>query len=513
MRNQTPRRKISLYLEYVKQQNWLRVLLTLSVVIILFTNQQTLAAESDAVSSTALTFTPCTITLESYEIDAQCATFQRPENPSNPDSRIIDLSVIKLPSHSPEPEPDAFTVIQGGPGGSSIDLVISFRQVFDEIRRKRDILVIDQRGTGRSNVLTCDITDNLVASFNPEVVKKQSKQCADELSQHSDLRYYTTSIAVDDLEALRIAAAYPALNIYGISYGTRVAQHYLRKYPKSVRSVVLDGVAHIGLNLAGGEIARRWEDGFRQLNQRCQLDESCNSVHGDLREKYIALKQRFANQNITTTLPHPLTAEATEYTFTEDSLFSALRLMFYSTEQSALIPLLLSEATKGNYQFVAAQIIQLEETFSDQFAIGMHNAVVCAEDVPFVKEEDIAKADDTLIGRQMSQALQASCEVWPRGYIDADFHKTFSSDVPVLVLSGETDPITPAANGEIATKMLGNAKHIVVPAHGHGVIARGCITKLVSNYIKDVSFTGIDTSCVEREQAMPIFSSPTGPRP
>lgn len=488
-------------------------LATLGIALITLIASQAHADSESGSESNSLEFKRCTVTLQAHEMDAQCATLKRHENPNDDGSRLIDLSVIKLPSHSPEPEPDAFTIIQGGPGGSSIDLAMSLRSAFNEIRKKRDILVVDQRGTGRSNLLTCDAPPEGVSGFDLQLVRKQTKECVDKLSKDSDLRYYTTSVAVDDLEAMRAATGHTKLNVYGVSYGTRVAQHYLRKYPLSTRSVVLDGVAQVGLNLAGGEIARRWEDGFTQLTEDCLNDAACKETHGDLRATFRELQQRFEAQNVAVTVPHPRTAHPTDYTFTEDSLLIALRLMLYGTEQRALIPILLSETKKANYTFAASQIILVEESLTAQFAMGMHNSVVCAEDAPFVTEEDIAKADGTLIGRKMSQAMQATCDSWPKGPVDEDFFQPFKSKVPVLVLSGKTDPITPPANGEIATNMLGNAKHIVVPAHGHGVVARGCVSKLVSNFIYEASLDEIDASCVERERAMPIFSTLTGPRP
>ncbi len=186
--------------------------------------------------------------------------------------------------------------------------------------------------------------------------------------------------------------------------------------------------------------------------------------------------------------------------------------MAYSTEQMALMPLLLSQAKAGNYSFVAAQLIQLEESFSDQFATGMHNSVVCAEDVPFVTPQEIAKAKGTLLSETMSDLLASSCSAWPQGIIDADFHQPFKSDVPVLVLSGETDPITPAKNGAIAADMLGNSKHIVVPAHGHGVLGRGCVPNLAQIFIESANFDEVDDTCVKREQPTPIFTTLSGPK-
>ncbi len=481
--------------------------LTLFIITLLLTTVLT-AAELNS-----LDFKPCTITVAAVEVDAHCSDFARLENPEDTNGRVITLAAIKFPARTPEPETDAFTIIQGGPGGSSIDMGIGFSRAFEDIRRKRDIIIIDQRGTGRSNMLTCDMPEDSSVQYNPEIAKRLNKACADKLSKDNDLRFYTTSVAVDDLEALRQAAGYNQLNLYGVSYGTRVVQHFMRKYPDSTRTAILDGVAHIGLNLAGGEIARRWENSFNAINQRCQADAVCKAQHGDLRESFDQVINDLSEAPVSVNIPHPSTGEPKQYTFNKDSLFGAVRLMAYSTESVSLMPLLISRAKAKDYRFMAAQLIKLEEGFSKEFAFGMHNSVACTEDAPFVTQAERAKADGTIVGDLMASVMQASCSVWPRGVMDENFREPFSSNVPTLVLSGATDPITPPENGEIATKMLGNAKHIVMPAHGHGVIARGCMPKLASMFIEDGSFAELKTSCVERERAMPIFTSLTGPRP
>ena len=483
--------------------------LIISTIFALGLNGITNASEAE------LDFKRCSVLLSSgaMEIDAQCATFERNENPKDAESRLIALSVIKLPSHSPEPETDAFTVIQGGPGGSSIDFAVAYSRVFEEIRKKRDIIVIDQRGTGRSNKLTCELPEELSDTFDLDLIKEATQNCFNELSKENDLRYYTTSIAVDDLEALRIAAGYSQLNLYGVSYGTRVVLHYLKKYPDSARTAVIDGVVQTGLNLAGGEIARRWEDSFEALNNRCQSEPTCAETHGDLYEQYRLLQERFKAAPVTVAVPHPTTGIATEYTFGEHTLFGAMRLMAYSTEQLSLMPLLLSEAVKENYTFAAAQSLLMEANFADQFATGMHNSVVCTEDAPFVTEDSKSQAKGTIVGEMMSDMLMSGCEVWPQGQMDEGFLEPFSSDIPVLVLSGETDPITPPANGEVAAQQLGNTKHIVVPAHGHGVVARGCVPNLVGLFIETASLETVDETCTNRERPSPFFNTLTGPTP
>lgn len=457
-------------------------------------------------------FESCQIKKNSLSVDAECAVLKRLEDPGKPEGRQIEIHVARFPSRSPDPEMDAFTIIQGGPGMSSIDLYLSMRRVFSGIRAKRDILVIDQRGTGRSNMLTCEQNDELVnAEFSPELTKKIARECLDQLE--SDPRYYTTSIAVQDLEAVREGSGYEQLSIYGVSYGTRVAQHYLRRFPGATRAVVLDGVADTELNLAGSEIAIRSQQAFDSMIARCKAEKECKDVFGDIEANFSFQRELLKESPISVRLAHPISGEIKEQSLNEQHLLGMVRLMPYSTESLALLPLLLHEAGKGNYVPLAAQAMLTETKFSNDYAYAMNNSVVCAEDVPFLNAGDLEGDEQTYFGKTVSEGMRALCEIWPKGPVDADFREPFESTVPVLLLSGETDPITPAENAQRALKMFSNALHIVAPAHGHGVVGRGCIPQLATTFIDEASVENLSIECVDRERAFPFFLSPTGPTP
>ncbi|MFT5135845.1 MAG: pimeloyl-ACP methyl ester carboxylesterase [Arenicella sp.] len=460
------------------------------------------------------TLKPCQIKSGPKSIDAQCATLRRPENPDNPDGKQLDLFIAKFAARSTDPEADAFTIIQGGPGGSSIDLYMGLQSIFHEIRAHRDIIVIDQRGTGRSNLLGCpEIAENQVV--NPDEIRRLAIQCRQDLEArtNSDLSFYTTSLAVQDLEALRIAAGYTQLTIYGVSYGTRVAQHYLRRFTESTRAVILDGVVPVGLNLAGGEIARRSQAAFDNMVQRCNDSEDCVAQFGDLERKFKELRQRLKDQPMTVSLPDPYTGKPTSQLVNDQNLLAAIRLMPYSTEQLSLLPNLIATAHAGDYLGLAAFSKIITERFKEAYAIGMNNSVMCAEDAPFVKQSDLLGIDDTYFDTLMVDAVSATCQEWPRGPMDDDFRDAFDSKQPVLILSGETDPITPPDNGEIANQMLSNSLHLVVPAHGHGVISKGCIPQLASDFVEHVDLSLLNPNCIKRERASPFFFGTTGPQP
>jgi len=467
---------------------------------------------SGQVTAESLDFERCQIRSGAQAVDAECATLAVPENPENPDGKTIDLFVTKILSRSPEPKSDAFTVIQGGPGASSIDMYIGLRQAFRDVLQDRDILLVDQRGTGRSNRLSCPLEDAAVTvSIDPAEMRRQAERCLDTLDD--DPRYYTTSVAVQDLEAVRKAAGYSQLNIYGVSYGTRVAQHYLRRFPEATRSLIIDGVAPVEWSLAGGSIARFSQAAFDSMASRCNEDGACRQRFGDLGQKFEVVRQRLAEQPIDVTFPDPISGQQITETIGESSLVMVARMFPYSTEQSALLPLIIDSAHSGNFVPLAAQTKMTGDDMAELFAFGMHNSVVCAEDVPFVKRADLRDLDNTYIGSLMVDGLAAICEVWPKGPIDDDFKQPFQSDVPVLVLSGETDPVTPQSNGDLADAMFSNSRHLVVPAHGHGVIMRGCVPQLAAQFVTDGNFDDLNTGCIERERSMPFFFDFNGPQP
>lgn len=466
-----------------------------------------------ATLATEIEFKNCQVKLNAVEIDAECGTLTRAENPDEPAGRQIDLFVAKFASRSAKPADDAFTMIQGGPGGSSIDMAIGMQQVLESIRAKRDVLVVDQRGTGRSNKLACPEMDNdEVFRFDPIIAAEYAKKCLAENSD-SDPRFYTTSVAVQDLDAVREAAGYTQLTVYGVSYGTRVAQHYLRRFPEQTRAMIIDGVAHVGLNLAGGEIARQSQHSFDGMADRCSAEEHCRTRFGDIRAKFKAVRERLLAQPEKISLPHPQTGKMQTETVSEQNLYASVRMLPYSTEGIALMPLMISEAFDGNYIPITAQTLMMSESFSDSFAMGMQNSVICAEDYPFIEESDTQNLDDTYFGSTTIDGINVVCTHWPKGVMDDDFLKPFDSEKPVLILSGETDPITPASNGESAANMFSNSKHIIVPAHGHGVIQRGCVPALVRDFIENANLNELNTQCVERERAMPFFVDSTGPKP
>jgi pimeloyl-ACP methyl ester carboxylesterase len=446
-------------------------------------------------------------------IAARCGTLLRPVNPADADSALIALRVALVPALSLEPEPDPLVAIAGGPGQGSIQFYASYAQAFEKVRRKRDILLLDQRGTGESATMDCEISDELIeGQFSIDQTLAETQSCLAALPH--DPRYFTTTIAVQDLEALRVALAIPQLNLYGVSYGTRVAQHFLRRYPDSTRTVILDGVVPPAVAL-GPVIAIEAQKALDAIFDRCAENAECNQRFPSLRSEFAALRQALTTQPVSLELPNPLDGHLQQTSFGAGELAGAIRMLSYHPNTVALIPLLVHEAANGNYAPLASQFLMIVESMEDALSLGMHNAVVCTEDVPYIDGSAVSRdaLEQTYIGPMQADALQAICSVWPRGVMDDDFKTALVSDKPVLLLSGEADPITPPHYAAQVAATLGNVKHLIGVRQGHGQIMRGCMPDIVGRFVDTAKITDLEDDCFNRVFAMPFFLDFSGPSP
>jgi len=446
-------------------------------------------------------------------IKARCATFVRPLNPADPAAGKIELRVAIVPALDLEPEPDPMVPLAGGPGQGAIQFYSAYAAAFDVVRRDRDILLLDQRGTGDSATMDCDIEDEVVeGQYDDEQTLEFTRACLEQLP--FDPRFFTTSVAVTDLEALRVELGYPALNLLGTSYGTRVAQHYARQHPATTRTVVLDGVVPPQLPL-GPEIATEAQRAIDDVFARCAADSDCNEHFPELDLDFQSIRAQLAEAPVGVTLADPVTARLTTLDFGRDELAAAVRLLAYQPYSIALLPLLIHEAANNNYIPLAAQFQLTVSSLSDSLALGMHNAVMCTEDLPFVNREhvDFSALGETYIGAFQFEALEAICSIWPQGPLDDGFHEALASDVPVLLLSGSADPITPPRYAELAMVELGNARHLIGEQQGHGQLAVGCMPSIVADFVTSASVDALDVSCMENDFVMPFFLDFSGPMP
>ena len=446
-------------------------------------------------------------------IKARCGTLERPQNPEDPASPGISLRIAVVPALNLAPLPDPVVPLAGGPGQGAVQFYSAYAAAFERARRNRDILLVDQRGTGESSTMDCPIDDEIIAGeYSVEETVEFTKTCLEQLPH--DPAYFTTSVAVTDLEAVRVALGYSALNLYGVSYGTRVAQHFARRYPDSTRSIVLDGVVPPQLAL-GPEIATESQKAVNRILARCAEDEACNARFENVGDSFAALVERLRDEPVLVDVPNPNTGRLESLNFGIAEFAGAIRLLAYHPNTVALLPLLVHEAANGNFVPLASQYQMTVLSLADMLALGMHNAVMCNEDVPFYDDAtiDFAGLQASYMGTFRLEALRAICSVWPTGPVDAGFKVPLATDIPVLLLSGDADPITPPGYANLAMVDLQNARHLIGADQGHGQIAVGCTPRLVAKFIDAADIDAVDGACMERSFVMPFFLDFSGPSP
>ena len=467
-----------------------------------------------ATDALALDEHECRIGLRgSSKVLARCATLTVPADPQRPDGEQLELAVARIPALAATPLPDPLVLIQGGPGGSSIDMYLSMSGALTGLRRNRDVIVMDQRGTGRSmQGLTCETPADVdIQTAAIDVVRRLLEECLAVLER--DPRFYTTSLAVRDLDALRAAYGIDQWNLYGASYGTRVAQHYARHYPEHTRTVILDGSVPATLALGPG-IARATQDSLDAIFARCRQDSGCSEQFGNVSEKFAEVRNRLQTQEIMVGRVDRATGQTRDVPLRVDALLGLTRMMSYSAATAALLPLTIDEAHAGRYGTLFDQTELVLGGVDRAINMAMHNTVICSEDWPRVDPAAGPVGEGTYLGETLIDVLGLICENWPVGPVDADFNEPLVTDVPILLISGSADPATPAAFAEeIMANGVSNSRHIVVADQGHGVFAIGCMPQIAEAFIEAASVESLDASCIDAALPVPFFLTPAGPAP
>ncbi|HXW74875.1 MAG TPA: alpha/beta hydrolase [Steroidobacteraceae bacterium] len=464
-----------------------------------------------------LTLTPCELEhpLRLSTVAADCGVVSVPENPGKPAGRTISLRVARVPAISRRKRPDPLFLLAGGPGQGAGDFYAAVSGAFDRIHREYDIVLVDQRGTGRSNRLDCAQDEDLLNRASDAQIGASTRTCLASLAGRADVAWYTTSLAVQDLERVRAALGYERINLYGSSYGTRVALHYLRRFPARTRSLILDGVVPPERAL-GERSALDAERALEDVLARCARESDCRARFGDPLGDYRAVRAALARSPVPVSIPDPSSGAPTPIAFGAEHLATVLRLLSYSSDYAALLPLMLHDAAqRADYAPLAAQFLQVERAYGVALAVGMHNSVVCAEDVPFFdpKAIDRAALGATYLGTRQLDGLAIVCKLWPHGPVDPDLHAPLSSDVPALLLSGSDDPVTPPEYAQEAARGLTRSLSLVLAGFGHGQLIAPCMDRVMAQFLARGTTTGLDVSCTRAARPLPFFTSVNGPPP
>jgi pimeloyl-ACP methyl ester carboxylesterase len=389
----------------------------------------------------------------------RCGALQVLENPRAPDGRHLRLNLFVVPPKGPGPSAEPLFVLKGGPGQAATADIEELFEMFRAVRAERELVLLDQRGTGASNRLDCEVADGHF------LVPKRPKECLARLTAHADLRMYTTERFVEDLESARSALGYERISLFGGSYGTRAAFEYARRYPDRVRSLILVAPAPASMRL----LENFEEDGrlaLAALVSDCALDPECSKVFPNLGADV---------QTVTKRLDDP---------------FHVLGIQFlqYASSTARYLPLLISEAAHGRRDPLDRAIATVRRGFLDQLSIGLHLAVACSEEL---KGDAPATGPRTALRTEYEMA----CRDWPRAEVPAESQTAPRVMAPALIVVGERDPVTSVRWARAMAEQFRESHVEVVPGEGH--ILAGSILKCLDTLAADfLARRKMNRSCV-----------------
>jgi pimeloyl-ACP methyl ester carboxylesterase len=455
--------------------------------------------------------------LPGVEHEAWCGVLKRPLDPAQPQGRHIDIHYALLPALARNRKPDPVFFFAGGPGQSAIELAGPISRMLARLSNRRDIVLIDQRGTGRSAPLRCEEdapTAPLAQTADPALQVARMQACRRRLELlpqggQGGLAHYATWVAMQDAEAVRAALGVAQVDLVGGSYGTRAALEYLRQFPQAVRRTVIDGVAPPDMVLP----ASFSTDNQAALDAEiaaCEGEPACRARHPTLRADWRSL---LAGLPRSVQVQHPVTGVVERLTVTRDMLLGLVRAPLYVPALTSALPEAIGAAAQGRFEPLLGLASATSGNSPGKIFEGMHFSVVCAEDLP-----RLAQAPDrpgTDFGDTFAAQYRQICADWPRAEVPPAFYTVPPTASPVLLLSGGADPVTPPRHAARAALALGpKARHVVVLQAGHGVMALGCMRDVLFRFIdaaSDDEALKVEADCAARMPRPGAFVPVTAP--
>jgi pimeloyl-ACP methyl ester carboxylesterase len=452
--------------------------------------------------------------------EVECGYLTVPERHDQPGGRTIRLHVAVFKSGAASPAPDPVVYLEGGPGGDALKgLALGFEERVAPFLERGDFVVFDQRGTGFSEPsLDCPelsdlsyelLDDDLSVAEGTERYVATTLACRERLGRQGiDFSAYNSVQSAADVRDLRLALGYDAWNLYGISYGTRLALTTMREHPEGIRSAVLDSTVPVqsGEAETPANIARA----FAKLFDGCAADASCRAAFPDLEGAFYRLVERLNESPVTEPVTDPLSGERYSLLLNGDSLFGVLAQALYSSDLIPLLPLAIRAADQGVDYSLLARMAMIGTIQGEFISEAMFYSVRCHEEIAFTTRAELAAADDAFpqLGGAFDQSSYADvCTPWGAGAAGPAENQPATSDIPALVLAGEYDPATPPEDGRIAARTLRNSFFFEFPGLGHGVSVDGaCPLSITLAFLEDPR-AAPDAGCIA-EMAGPAFVIP-----
>jgi pimeloyl-ACP methyl ester carboxylesterase len=429
--------------------------------------------------------------LPGFPETARCGTLPVPENPERPDGRHIEIAIAVLPATGGKALPDPIVLLNGGPGEDAIGVAAHVAEQLAPLRARRDILLVDQRGTGKSHPLVCRLFDpmNPAASLSDLLPVAAVEACARELKQRADLTQYSYLHFARDLEAVRKALRYGQLNLFAGSYGTRAAQVFMRANPDSVRTAYLGSVVPID-EIAPLTMAKSSQDVFRRTIDACSAEPACRSAYPDLRGEFDAILEKLDSGTVRVSVP----GRAETAVLGRGRVVEWLRSQIYRPRTAASLPWLIHRAHEGDWSPIVEGILGQARGLDAEYEIGLFLSVTCAEDLAFLEEADIASASaGTYLGDYRVRQQQAACRAWPKATLPQGYREPVRSPAPTMFVSGDMDPASPLAFTAQVARGFANRVEIVSRGQGHTEWS-DCLAGVYREFVESGDAAGIDAA-------------------
>lgn len=451
---------------------------------------------------------PCQV--PGVDDEVLCAQIKVLENRAAPEGRSIELRVVVLPSRRRSASAPVF-FLQGGPGAASSEMAPSLSR--SPLREHHDLVLMDQRGTGGSNPLRCgpdDPLSGLEVIFTGEMTGDLAS-CRDKMD--ADLRYYTAVEAMKDLDEVRATLGHERINLWGASYGSLEALEYVRRHPKRVRALVIQGVAPPAL-FTSLSVARNAQWALDATVAACELNAECQSAFPDVLGELESVLASLSEKPVKISVRDPRSGEQGTLVITRDLFAGVLRFLLYDGQLAGRIPSIVRAARTGEFEDLATIAAKFASLIGGSLYTGAVLSAFCSEDVDRFTEQQIREASEgTFLGPTLALNLKRSCEGWPRGNLPDDFHDDASFEGPVLLLSGELDPVTPPFWADEAATHLPNSRHVVLPEAGHFLGPQDCVQGIMARFFEAGTVEGLDASCAERVRRRQFESPLSRPGP
>lgn len=444
--------------------------------------------------------------LPGHDEPLRCIGVAVPLDYRHPDGEKLMLHVAVASALREAAQPDPLFVLAGGPGQAGSDILPLLDTTFRKVRATRDIVFIDQRGTGLSGKLDCaslQTVEDLPDAQQGAAIETCMR------SLNKDFSAYNTENSVRDLERIRVSLGYAQVNLWGASYGTRLAQGYARSFPDRTRAMILDGVA------APEQIIFAWgrdvQAALETMFRHCAEDHGCQAAFPALPEQFQRLTQRIRADAVTLDFSHPRTASRVRMQMSPTRFVEAVRVALYSPAASRRLPFLIASADSGNWGPFLAQMSSTSDLTVTGSALGLTLAVTCAEDIPRLSPTMFADEQrNSFLAGSLITLLPGWCRsvnVRPIPYREPSKIRT-----PALLLSGALDPVTPPRRAESAAAHMERAQHFVVANAGHVVSPLGCAPRLLREFL-DGPERPLAAACLQEIPPASFQLGAAGPQP